>query len=145
MPLIPAHRKQRQSHLCEFDVSLAFMVSSRATRTTHRETLSQKPSITSFIAWYMFKFFSKFWLLVDYLKHLESKLLLPSHELFALITVSLLKRNILLTQRSISWFLGLDPGLLEACLAKSLPTHILKGTATRLAHIVSLTQQQKTN
>ena len=34
MPLIPAHRRQRQVDLCEFKASLVYTVSSRSARAT---------------------------------------------------------------------------------------------------------------
>ena len=39
MPVIPAHRRQRQVDLCEFQSSLVYRVSSRADRTTQRNPI----------------------------------------------------------------------------------------------------------
>jgi hypothetical protein len=36
MPFISASRKQRQEHLCEFEASLVYRVSSRTARATQR-------------------------------------------------------------------------------------------------------------
>jgi hypothetical protein len=42
MPLIPAHRRQRLAELCEFWASLVYIVSSRTSRATQRNPISNK-------------------------------------------------------------------------------------------------------
>jgi hypothetical protein len=42
MPLIPALGRQRQADLCEFKASLVYTVSSRSTRATQRNPVSNK-------------------------------------------------------------------------------------------------------
>jgi hypothetical protein len=46
MLLIPAHGRQRQADLYEFETSLVYKVSYRTTRATHRETFSWKTKTT---------------------------------------------------------------------------------------------------
>ena len=42
MPLIPAHRRQRQADLCEFKARLVYRTSFRTSRTTQRNPVSEE-------------------------------------------------------------------------------------------------------
>ena len=43
--LIPAHLRQKQADLCEFEACLVYRVSSRTARATQRNPVSKKPTL----------------------------------------------------------------------------------------------------